>query len=118
MQAVPSTMKFVGNRAGSLLLLLMFPGIPYADELQRVESAVDVLPARIYSTPAERRDAGLGTEITEWLTASGLLEIETGNSRENYSGRSDRRTSETDETLQLGLQLTFSETISSELVFE
>ena len=111
-------MKVLRFPARLVLLPVMFPGMVAADELQQLEAVVDVVPAKIYSTPAERREAGFGTGITEWLTGSGLLEIDTGYKRENYPGGSDRETSETDETLQLGLRAAITETISSELVFD
>lgn len=110
-------MKFMCDRLAPVLLL-MLPAMLAADELQQLETAVDVVPARIYSTPEERREAGMGTGVTEWLTVSGLLEIESERSRENYRGRPDRETGETEETLQLGAHITVSEAVSSDLVFD
>ena len=75
--------------------------------------------ARIYRNPEERREAGLGTQITDWLSVSGLLEIERERSDQFYSNNIDF----TDDpgsvyTLQLGLDLEFSESVAAEVVFE
>ena len=87
------------------------------DVLEEVEQAEGVIPAKFYSTPAERREAGMGRQLTEWLTVSGLIEVETEHAWDSYrGGESDDE--QTDESLQLGFGITFTETLGAELVFE
>lgn len=74
---------------------------------------------RIYRSPAERREAGLGRHINELLTASGLAEIETEHSERMFSNsRSNDSTHLTDKTLQLGLSFSVRERLTAELVLE
>jgi hypothetical protein len=101
----------------ALAWLMLFPSLLVADELQEVEAAEDINPAKIYSTPAERREAGMGRQLTHWLTVSGLLEIETAHAWDSFRGGKSED-EQTDENLQLGFGITFSEAFSAELVFE
>ena len=81
-----------------------------ADELDEV---------RIYRNPEERREAGFGTPITDWLKVSGLFEIEKIYKDDRFT---DNQTINQDEprshALQLGFEAEFSESLSAELVFE
>ncbi|HBE92095.1 MAG TPA: hypothetical protein DDW55_06040, partial [Gammaproteobacteria bacterium] len=87
------------------------------DGLEEVERAEGVTPAKFYSTPEERREAGMGRQVTDWLTVSGLIEVETAHAWDSFHG-GESEDEETDENLQLGLGITFSETLGAELVFE
>lgn len=102
---------------GIVFFGLLLPSLLFADELEEVEQAEDIQPAKFYSTPAERREAGMGTELTDWLTVSGLIEIETAHAWDSFRGGSSED-EQTDENLQLGFDITFSETVDAELVFE
>lgn len=74
---------------------------------------------RIYRSPAERREAGLGRHINDWLAASGLAEIETEHSERTFSNsRSNDSRHLTDKTLQLGLNFSIREHLTAELVLE
>jgi hypothetical protein len=44
---------------------------------------------RIYRNPEERREAGLGTELTDWLTFSGLFELEKNYTQFKYDNAID-----------------------------
>lgn len=101
----------------ALAWLSVSPSLLPADELQQVEQTEEIQPAKFYSTPAERREAGMGRELTDWLTVSGLVEIETAHARDSFRGGSSED-EQTDENLQLGFGITFSETLGAELVFE
>jgi len=73
----------------------------------------------IYRSPNERREAGLGTEVTKWLKASLLLESETSQLNTRFNEPlSNKETTENSHSIQLGLGLTLSDTVNSELVFE
>jgi hypothetical protein len=106
-----------------LVCLLVLPSRLFADEpaeldtLEEVEETVDVAPAKFYSTPAERREAGMGRELTGWLTVSGLIEVETVHVWDSFRG-GESEDEQTDENLQLGFGITFTETLGAEMVFE
>ena len=74
---------------------------------------------KLYRTPSERREAGLGRKLTEWLSVSGLAEVESEYLDYNLSGdKSGENEDETVTTLQLGLEFTLSEKVAAEFVFE
>ncbi len=74
---------------------------------------------RIYRNPEERREAGLGTPVTDWLKVSGLFEIEKIYRNVHFTNNQETNQDEAREhTLQLGFEAEFSETLSAELVFE
>ena len=101
--------------AGASLLLFA----PAAGAEQLTETLRENESARIYRTPEERRDAGLGREITEWLTISSLVEFEDERQRSEFN---DNKTLTENEratlTLQIGLDLAISEWLRAELIFE
>ncbi len=110
---------------------LLGPGvIPiYADEtpeltgggIDLAEASVDKddVLARLYRSPSERREAGLGRHVTEWLTVSGLVEVESEHSVQEFaSERSDDSRHFTDKTIQLGLTASLTEHIATEFVLE
>ncbi len=87
-----------------------------ADE---VEKKVKPVSAEFYRSPEERREAGLGRKITEWLTISGLAEGEIEYREFEFSDhKSNKKTDETATAIQLGFNITLSELINAELVFE
>lgn len=107
------------SRAGLLLALSLpatvMPGTSAAEAAE--ERPAD--SARFYRSLEERRAAGQGYEITDWLTLSGLLETEAGHTRDKIrNGAPDRREDKFITTVQLGLELGISESFSAELLFE
>ena len=75
--------------------------------------------ARIYKSPEERREAGLGTEFSDWLKISGLLEIEKEYTEDNLiNNKKIREYGNTTPNLQLALELSFREWFGAELVYE
>ena len=76
------------------------------DGLEEVERAEGVTPAKFYSTPEERREAGMGREVTNWLTVSGLIEVETAHAWDSFRG-GESEDEETEENLQLVLASLF-----------
>lgn len=74
---------------------------------------------RIYRNPAERREAGLENQLTEWLSFSGLLEIEKEKTRQHYRQNVGVSTEEpTTSTLQLAFRSEFEGWLEAEVVFE
>lgn len=68
----------------------------------------------------ERREAGLGCKLADWLSVSGLAEVESEYQDYNLSG--ENKTGESGDpapgTLQLGVNFILSERVAAELVFE
>ena len=78
----------------------------------------DVEPARFYRSPEERREAGLGTPITDWLTFFGLLEAEYEYSRVKYRDGNTLKEYFDTEAVQIGLEAEFTDKWFGEFVFE
>lgn len=75
--------------------------------------------ARIYRNPEERREAGLGTQITDWLKFSGLVEAESVYQHWNLSHHSSVSRVETPSVaLQFGFEFTFTEWLGAELIVD
>jgi len=81
--------------------------------------AADEPGARIYRSPEERREAGIGHEITDWLTFSGLLEAEY-EYRKNTAlgGNKLHGQRESSQSLQLGLDAELADNITAEFTYE
>jgi len=76
-------------------------------------------PARIYRTPEERREAGLRHEITEWLSVSGLLELEDERQRNDFSDNQSRTEDQRAAlTLQIGLDFTITQALRAEIILQ
>ncbi len=85
----------------------------------KLDNADERDEVRIYRNPEERREAGFGTPLTDWLAVSGLFEIEKIYRDDRFT---DNQTINHDEPrsheLQLGFEAVFSESLSAELIFE
>jgi len=76
-------------------------------------------PTRIYSTPEERREAGIGTELTQWLKFSGLVEVEKEFfKKEQTSGIETSNSGRPSYTIQLGFHITPTEWFEAEIIYE
>jgi hypothetical protein len=72
-----------------------------------------------YTTREERRDAGVKHEITDWLTASGLLEFEgILQSFSLFDTSSHPQEDDFTKTLQLGLEISPLSWMRGELIYE
>ncbi len=72
-----------------------------------------------YRTPEERREAGLGTQVTEWLKISGLIEVEREKTKFRRSDGSKFIEKEPlVKNLQLALDFEFSDSFEAEIVME
>ena len=77
----------------TLASLLLLPSLAIAQGEDPVEDPVSEPAAAerrasFYRTPRERREAGLKTKLTDWITFSGLVEVEAGSVV--YQFRNDR----------------------------
>ncbi len=75
--------------------------------------------AKIYRNPAERRESGSGTKITDWLRFSGLFELdkEYGQLTLN-NGNHENYYENPTFTLQLGFSMEFKEWFEAQLIFD
>ena len=75
--------------------------------------------ASMYHTREEKREAGLGAKLTDWLTLSGLIEIEAlsiDNSFRDNIGNTGHDKLES--TVQIGLDVSVSEEVDAEIILE
>lgn len=102
------------------VLIFTTPFCPsvFADEAPNIKAAAKE-KAAVYHTREERREAGLGIELTDWLKISGLIETEY-TSYEYYSPN-DNKTSDFDATIttgQLAIAIQLNQEISAEVILE
>jgi len=81
--------------------------------------AEEIKSEHIYRSPEERREAGLQTEITDWLTFSGLIEVEWARDLLVYGESTpDVKILSNVEALQLGFEASFFDELHAVLVLE
>jgi len=75
--------------------------------------------AQIYHTPRERREAGLGTQLTDWLSLSGLAQIQATSFNNMFrnsipdAGRDNAVSS-----VQIGFKVEMSEQVEAEIILD
>ncbi|MGB0908931.1 MAG: LbtU family siderophore porin [Nitrospirales bacterium] len=75
-------------------------------------------PVRIYRNPEERREAGLGTQVTEWLKIGGVLDVEKEYKRNNSVARRDSTENPDPElAIELGFEIQYDEWLEVEVLF-
>ncbi len=100
-----------------LSTLLVFAPVVYAQ--QQAESGLDAERAGNYRTREERREAGLGTELTDWLTFSGLVEAESIREVSNFDVElSDHYDFSTDPSVQAAFDISIMDIFEAELILE
>ena len=116
----PKLLKFKCFYLSSLLLFLLSLPIPLlADNQQIGSSELTGKPAKIYRSPEERREAGLGTQLTDWLMFSGLVEIEKEYKKNNFdNGLETTVNGDIIPTIQLGLDFSFADWLEAEFIYE
>ena len=95
-----------------LALFVLFSNQLFAQDLHEGS-------ARIYRSPEERREAGLGRQLTDWLRLSSLVEVSKMYREDNFSN--DVKVKEYDRpiaNLQLGFNLSFFDWLSAEFIFD
>jgi hypothetical protein len=108
--------KLVSNRTFLFGLVTTFLGSFDSYSQEDSEDPDDFKePARFYRSPEERREAGLGTPLSEWLTFYGLLEAEYEYSKNWFRDGFSAGQYEDTETLQIGLEAEFTEWLLSKL---
>lgn len=100
-----------------LILTLLIPLFAYAQQPEEIELSGERVGN--FRTRDERREAGLGTELTDWLTFSGLVEVE--HIREALSfteGLGNHYDFSTDPAVQAALDVSILDIFEVELILE
>jgi hypothetical protein len=110
---VPSLVLFLLCAAP---LLAAETAVVSALSLEERLSGVESRQAELYHTLAEKKDAGLASNITNRLTVSGLIEVEAGAEKLHLADGSSVAASDlTVATVQLGLGAKINETMSGNI---
>ncbi len=102
-----------------LLLALQIPLVSFASDEKAENAEPAKQSARFYRSPEERREAGQGTQVTDWLLFSGLVEVETEYLENQY--RNNVTTTEDDgvtPTVEAVFEVTVLPWLVGEFVFE
>lgn len=100
--------------------LIVSTSVVSADENESQEAiARNLSPtAALYRSPQERREAGLGTQLTDWLKISGLVEAEKGYDRLNLeNSATESHGTPASQALQIVLSANADEWFEAELVY-
>lgn len=101
------------------ICLVMAPMPAFAADEDPEPAAGGEVGGRIYTTPREKRAAGLGSKLTDWLTFYGLVEVELASVEDRYRGNAkDAGADRTGTTVQLGFKAEFDEQSAAEIVLE
>ena len=101
-------------------LLILILVIPFSAHGQSPGGPA-VSPERVgnFRTRDERREAGLGTQVTDWLTFSGLIEVEHIREVEDYDGGlATQYDFSTDPAVQAALDISFLDIFEAEIILE
>lgn len=100
-----------------LALLLCFPLPAFGQEPPGASEYTERVGN--FRTRDERREAGLGTELTDWLTFSGLVEVEHIREVTEFDvSLSDHYDFSTDPAVQAALDISFLDIFEAELILE
>ena len=101
-----------------LLLLLIWPapGVAQEPSLDEPQSS-EREPVRIYRNPEERREAGLGNQITEWLRFGGVVELEKEWKKNAIKGRDNTENPDTELAIELGFEVEYHDWLEAEVLF-
>ncbi len=100
-----------------LAVLLCIPFPTFGQEVLVPSALVDRVGN--FRTRDERREAGLGTELTDWLTFSGLVEVEHIREVADFDvGLADHYDFSTDPAVQGALDISFLDIFEAELILE
>ncbi len=114
--------KAVNYMRNILLILFIIPAISVAETDNsngQKHSGSYQEEVRIYRNPEERREAGVGRQLTDWLKVSGLLELEKEFIENNFSSNEkDKDYRRLVSTIQLGLDASIFDWLTAEVVFE
>ncbi len=100
-------------------LLLLVPNFVFAqDQPLKTSRPPKSDPVRIYRNPEERREAGLGTQVTDWLKIGGVIELEK-EYRKNITkiGNNTKDDPDPELAIELGFEIQYDEWLEAEVLF-
>lgn len=99
-----------------LLLIWVAPGMAQepSSSAQKFSSPERV---RIYRNPEERREAGLGSQITEWLRFGGVVELEKEWKKNVIKGKDNTENPDPDLAIELGFEVDYHDWLEAEVLF-
>ncbi len=100
--------------------LLFLPAFALADdEIPTTDKSASERRVQVYHTPREKRDAGLGTNLTDWLSLSGLAKIEATSFDNNFQNKiTNSGQDNAVSAVQVGLKLEMSDQVESEIILD
>ncbi len=100
--------------------LLFLPALALTDDGPlAADTSTTAQRVQIYHTPRERREAGLGTHLTDWLSLSGLAKVKATSFTNNF--RNPIPNASRDDALsaaQIGFKLEMSDQVESLIVLD
>ena len=111
--------RLVQNSLGGALLLLLVLSIDsVAKELPSNDKKLAKPESvRIYRSPEERREAGLGKQITEWLKFGGVVELEKEWKKNKIKGKDNTEDPDTELAIELGFEVEYDDWLEAEVLF-
>lgn len=102
----------------SLLVTLVLPLKVGAEETASPTSeSAQVDSVRIYRNPEERREAGLGNQITEWLKFGGIVELEKEWKKNKIKGKDNTENPDPELAIELGFEVDYDDWLEAEVLF-
>ena len=111
--------KFGRRNFGIVFLcLLAWPNGSVAEELPSPDQEqASTESVRIYRNPEERREAGLGTKVTEWLKLGAVIEVEKEWQKNRIKGKDNTLNPDPGLAIELGFEVEYHEWLESEVLF-
>ena len=110
---------FMSFLCSILFLLVLGPSFAGAQEQTRKAlepSSSDTV--RIYRSPEERREAGLGKQVTEWLKIGGVMDLEKEyRANRVRAGRNSNDDPDPELAVELGFEVQYGEWFEAEVLF-
>ncbi len=110
--------KMFTNLGLTLVMLLIVSTLGNAQEPSSQEQKMSTPErVRIYRNPEERREAGLGSQITEWLKFGGVVELEKEWKKNIIKGRDNNENPDTELAIELGFEVEYDDWLEAEVLF-
>ncbi len=101
-----------------MFVAIVVPYQGYAeDAVSDSEQGVKTESVRIYRSPEERREAGLGKQITEWLKLGGVIELEKEWKNNKIRGRDNTEDPDTELAVEMGFEVDYHDWLEAEVLF-
>lgn len=101
-----------------LFLMVAWTAPGFADESSSNDQKTSAPESvRIYRNPEERREAGLGNQITEWLRFGGVVEIEKEWKKNIIKGKDNLENPDPELAIELGFEVDYHDWLEAEVLF-